>query len=371
MALSFGSLTVPSNLTVSSNELGTAPILLVDNEKSDISLILYDRIANYLHYFKYNNAELFPYIQPVRKSQYLVLSLNSTNLNIPEVTRNLKRENFTKQVSLKQLGKIIEKVVFDVIPGSTSLVSKLSTDLLIAEALKMTTLEIKNLCKSDPVLAKRVCENKEFLRQLASKYLTSDLEYARNIPDQKDFDYIAKMIKLLYEDLSLGLDFKNVNYYWNSIKFLDKVLINLYKYAIDRPRVSNRIDTKIIDSIVLEYKKDNNEYRYILKIIIPKVFTEEYDLTRIYVSLLLTIIQEIGQDPSKDWDKLVDEIIDQMTDEQFDKLLEISYGEETRELLDLLLKYLPDELKDEYRDKYFGNEFEGDEGDEIEEAELI
>jgi hypothetical protein len=351
MVLSFGPLTVSSNLTLSPNELKIAPIASF-TDKSDISFVLYDRIANYLHYFKYNNTELFPYLTPTRKSQYVFLIFNSTNLDIPALATKLRRENFTNQIEVKQLGKMLEKVVFNVTEGNTSMLNKLSNDLLIAEALKMTTTEIANLCKSDPLLAKRLCENKEFLRQLASKYLTSDPAFARSIQEQS-FSFIANVINLFYEDTDKGISIKNIRKYWPTIEFLDKVLINLYQNIDRNSMLSDQLTDKIIQSVIDAYKIDD-EYNYTLSMIIPKIFTGEH-LIRIYYRLLLTIIDEDEKDPAKNWPKLADKIIAQMSDVQFDILLDISYGEDTRELLELLVRYIPIELQEEYRNKYIGN----------------
>jgi hypothetical protein len=181
MALSFGSVKVSPNLTVSSNQVAIAPTLISRDDNSDISLIVYDRIANYLHYFKYNNAELFPYIIPVKKSQYVVLKLNSTNLDIVSLVNKLQRENFTSQIGLKQLGKIIDKVIFNVVQDSGMILTRLPADVLIENAVNnMTIYEIINLCKSDTVINGRLCENKELRRKLALRYLTSDEVMAAN-----------------------------------------------------------------------------------------------------------------------------------------------------------------------------------------------
>ena len=120
-----------------------------------------------------------------------MLKLNSTNLDIPALAAQLHRENFTSQVQLKQLGKIIEKVIFNVVPDSGMVLTRLPADVLIENAVNnMTIPEIINLCKSDSVINGRLCENKELRRKLALKYLTTDEAMAAKLSGSMTFEEI-------------------------------------------------------------------------------------------------------------------------------------------------------------------------------------
>lgn len=346
--LSFGDLPVPSGIKVSPNAILTEPVLRVNDTKSDISLVLYDKIANYLHYFKYNDQILFPYIAPTRKSQYLAILYNSTNLAIPIVASKLVRENFSRQIASKELGKVIEKVSFDVNEGTNLFLNKLSPDLLIDRAIDLTVEEIRNLCKSDPSLKINLCESKEFLRRLISKYLTSDTAFARQTAELYSLDFVLMLIEDWYE-YKTPIAIENIGRYFQNIEFFDLLLHRMVE--VDRYN-GQYIYDKLLDSINLSMRMNNKNYKYTL-MMIPKIFTNNNVRIELYRALLNSIVNFFGNTNNKTYK---DDIIMSMGDELFNTLLTFSLTHYNRSLYDTLISYVPVELAKDYVYSYDGEQ---------------
>jgi hypothetical protein len=351
MVLKFGDLVVSNGDVLPLAKLNVKPTYH-SLYQLQTTVLLYDRANNYLHWIMINGFyDLFPYLPLTRESQYALLEFDSRNTDIRK--KDLRRENFTTQLSIKELGKLKNKIMFYTVssPVVNTSFSKLPVDLLMHEALKMPVTQIHNICKADQIVDKSLCRNKEFLRRLVRKYLTTDDELAIQISNKYHFYSLADVIKTLYSSHENEVRFQFIDLY-PFIKFLDLILIR----EITREKALNNgnlgkdewISSKLMRDIV-EIDKDSN---FLLKLF-PKIYSNT-DLRQIYPQLLN--YAENSNKTREQKDMLIDNIINQMDDDMFNELLNISYSSSTRSLLNILLRYIPQNEREEYSARYIEDE---------------
>jgi hypothetical protein len=195
MSLSFN-FPISKDQELFANEVGDKFSYTLPAIPGNYTVLLLNLLTNKAHFLSINNNIILNYVPATDPGKYVFFIFESTG----NPRTNLIRDNFTEQIKLTELGKVVIKIPFTVlkslvIPGDIK--RKAVKDLGIDE--------LYTLCKEDPIFRQQTCMNDEFLIGLINKYLLSDPSKAREyyLVNKLNFGKIRQLI-LEMEDFISG-----------------------------------------------------------------------------------------------------------------------------------------------------------------------
>jgi hypothetical protein len=164
MSLSFN-FPISPNQELFANEVGDKFFYTLPAIPGNYTVLLLNLLTKRAHYLSIGREVVLNYIPAIDTGRYVFFIFESN----PNIKENLRRDNFTEQIKLTELGKVVVKIPFTIIKSLL-----IPGDIRRRAAEDLSVKELEVLCESDSIFNQQTCQNPAFLRRLINKYLISD-----------------------------------------------------------------------------------------------------------------------------------------------------------------------------------------------------